>query len=588
MEIKNIGVILLDSKRFHKFVKNQPMFTAKQTTLMEKQPDSKVANSFVKEGLKSGSTTTALGNGALKYTTTGNDFVDQFGKISNYRAPRSYAHVDQDMRLLWSQDPELTMRFVLYIRLITRTVQFADGTRTSTTQRGQGLKNEGIFRMLWIAINYPEVFARNVALFIAAGSWKDIIQMMSLDLQYHKWEGKKLDWNFLGQVIVAGLENKNTVNLVKKYLPNIKASSKCTTLESQADTIIGKYLSKCLFGNKEGHSNYKKYRRLKSSGTAHEWQKLISQKKLLNINFNTIHGRALSLLVSGKFLKNNGLESQYENWLATKPTAKYTGYVYELLAPVKKGYQNNSNLKKYQIDTINKQFTMLIEVARKGMKTDSNYIVVGDTSSSMTSAVTGLKVSAYDVMKSLALYFSALLKGHFSDTWIEFNTTATLHRWKGSTPVEKLWNDRSESYGSTNFVGVAKLFADIKRRGVPESDFPTGIICLSDGCFNSLGRNNHRTNTQEFRAILLKAGFSMEFVANFKIVLWDIPNSYYGKSQTAFEDFADCPNLYYMSGFDGSAIAFLTGVEGKTSTPKNAEELFMAAMDQELFGQISL
>ena len=45
----------------------------------------------------------------------------------------------------------------------------------------------------------------------------------------------------------------------------------------------------------------RRYRKLKQSGTAHTWQQLISQKKLLELDFNTIHGRALSLLVGSKF-----------------------------------------------------------------------------------------------------------------------------------------------------------------------------------------------------------------------------------------------------------------------------------------------
>ena len=43
-----------------------------------------------------------------------------------------------------------------------------------------------------------------------------------------------------------------------------------------------------------------------------------------------------------------------------------------------------------------------------------------------------------------------------------------------------------------------------------------------------------------------------------------------------------------MSGFDGSGIAFLTGTTKQESTPKNAEELFEAAMDQEILNLISV
>ena len=109
---------------------------------------------FLKASKKSAVTTTALGNGAVKLTTTGNDFVDQFGKVTNYKVPRSYAEISADMQKLWSQNALAALCFVFYLRMVTRVVQFFSGTKTTTTQRGQGLKHESIFRMIWIGVNY--------------------------------------------------------------------------------------------------------------------------------------------------------------------------------------------------------------------------------------------------------------------------------------------------------------------------------------------------------------------------------------------------------------------------------------------------
>jgi len=548
------------------------------------------ASAFVKAGLEASAKTTSLGNGAVKYTTTNNSFVDQFGNLSNYRKQRDYSDVDSDMKLLWSQNKLKTVALTFYIRMITRVVSFVSGIKTATSQRGQGLKHEGIFRMMWLGVNQPTTFQKNLPLFITIGSWKDVITMLSYDLQYNGWEDRKLDWKFLGSVLLGGLENPLTAELVKKYLPQIKANKQCKTVEAQADNIIAKWVCSLIFGSKgEDYSKYKEYRKLKSSGTAHQWQQLISTKNMLSLNFNTIAGRALAQLVSGKFLKNQNLEATYEAWIDTKPVAKYTGFVYELLSPVKSGY-NNRPLKSYQEKTINSQFLGLVETGRNGMKDgDGGLLVVVDSSSSMTTNVPGLTVSSYDVAKSMALYFSYLLKGRFEGTWMEFNNTAGLKKWTGSTPVSKLQNDRSESYGSTNFQSVAKTFADIKGQGVAENEFPSGILVISDGCFNNSGRN--KTETATLKGNLLKAGFSQDYVSNFKIVIWDIPNNYYGSTQTAFEGFADTPNLFYMSGFDGSGIAFVTGTTGATKnpeTPKNAEELFEAAMDQEVLNLIEV
>ena len=163
-----------------------------------------------------------------------------------------------------------------------------------------------------------------------------------------------------------------------------------------------------------------------------------------------------------------------------------------------------------------------------------------------------------------------------------------MHTWSGKTPTEKFFNFNSSYVGSTNFLGVAKLFAELKSKGYAESDFPTGVICISDGefdCGRSYGFGTKKTTFENFKSILRKAGFSEEFVSNFKIVLWDIPNGYYGKHTAKFEGLADAPNFFYMSGFDPAGIAFLTGTEVKekvATTPKNAEELFEEAMRQEL------
>ena len=563
--------------------KKKSLFTTPTTTSGE-QSTMVTTNPFLLSALKNTSQTNEGGNGALKYTTSGSDFVDQFAKVTEYRQPRNYSEISEDMSLLWDQNPRLTISFVIYLRLITRTVKFPDGTRTSTTQRGQGLKHESIMRMIWLAVNHPEEFWNNVNLFVSAGSWKDIIMMLSYDLQYNGWEGRVLNWKDFTSLILAGLENPKTSELVKKYLPQIKSRSKCKTVAVQADTIIGKYLCSAIFDDIENKvESYAKYRKLKVSGTAHVWQQLISQGRFMEIDFDTVHGRALAQMVSGQFLKNNGLEETFEKWMASKPVAKYTGYVYELMQPVKSGYSNNV-LRSYQEDTINKQFLGLIETAKKGMTGENPFITVVDTSSSMTGLVPGTKVSAYDVAKSMALYFSYLLKGPFHNHWMEFNHNCILKKWIGDTPVKKLQNDHSEAYGSTDFESVARTFVEVRQSGVEEKDFPGGILCLSDGCFNY--NHSNKGNYKLFKKILLKGGFSKEFVDKFKIVLWDMPNGYYVDRGAKFEEFADCPGMFHISGLDGSIVAFLMGTEYNPTVPKNSDELFLAAMNQEIMDRI--
>jgi hypothetical protein len=552
------------------------MFTEKQKSLFEVPVTKRTTstNAFVNAGLKK-SAETLSGNSALKYSTTGNDFVDQFGKLGTYKEQRSFDSISQDSQLLYSKNLRLAICFIFFIRMITRVVSLFDGIRTQTVQRGSGLKHEGIMRMIWLHINHPDHFWANIRLYLSIASWKDIFQMLQYDLEYNGWDNRKLDWTQFGQLIMAGLENPHTLNLVKKYLPQIKARSKCTTLQSQADTIIGKWICSIL------DIDYKKYRKLKTSGTAHDWQKKISQNLYDTIDFSTIHGRALALLVSSKFISNHGLEDKYERWIKVQPIAKFTGYVHELMSKV------TSNMKPYLTETINKQFMGLVETGKKNAKTDSSLIVVRDTSSSMGGTAQGTKVSCYDIGKALALYFSEFLSGFFADSWIEFNDKAKMHTWKGSTPVDKWLNDDSSYVGSTNFQSVVQLFCQIKARGIPESEFPTSILCISDGEFNpaQLGKTNVDVALVTLRAV----GFSEDYVSKFKIILWNLQSGYYGRDTgSKFETYGNVDNVYYFSGYDGSIIAFLTGVDKQEKEPKNAEELFEAAMNQEIMNMIQV
>lgn len=569
-------------------------FSKKKTSLFDnKETVTSQENAFVREGLKESSKTVS-GNGALKYSTSGDAFVDNFALIANFKAPRDYTEVSKDMYKLWSINSKKCLQLAVYIRLITRETQIAlpGETVTLDVQRGQGLKNEGIMRMLWLAIHHKPTFMANMPYFIAAGSWKDVFEMMSLDLQYHGWKGRKLDWNFMRNTILSGLANPSTSELVKKYLPTIRSVKECKTVESQARTIIGQYLASCIYGNKkskkkesDSRAAQRKYRRIKRSGTVHKWQQLISQKNLLELDFNTIHGRALSLLVGSKFLKNHGLIEKYQKWIASKPVAKYTGYVFELFQPLGNSYRIN-RLPEYQEMTINKQFDGLVETGKQNLRPDNKLLVVRDISSSMTSCGRGTNMSAYAIAKSMALYFSAMFDGPFKDAYATFSDTCKLCKWQGKTAIEKWANDTDSNFGSTNFQAVAEMLVKI-RKNVPESEFPTGVLCISDGDFNWCGVNE--SNFNKFRKTLLSGGFSKDFVENFKLILWDIPNSYYGNSTRAkFEDFADAPNNFYISGYDPAAVAFIMGTEQRQVTPKNASELFIAAMDQDLLNRLTI
>jgi hypothetical protein len=569
------------------------MFTTKKTKLFEEKAIVKVVKGksktsskspFVEAGLKKETArkkkeaVTKSANGAKKYSRTASVFVNQFSNLSLWKAPRKIADIWKSQDELWTENALLSVKFILFMRMITRIVFFWDGSRTETVQRGSGLKFEAIGRMLWLAINVPDTFWKNVNLFIAVGSWKDIFKMMEMDLVYHGWEGKKLDFDKFSGLIILGLANKNQSELIKKYLPSIDARSRCTTVESQARTMIAKFLASKL------DLTYEQYRKLKSNGTAHSWQKLISQEKLREINFDSIHGRALMLLVNSKFLKNNGLVSIYEKWINDKPVAKFTGYVHELAKNITP-YLTQSHV----IKTINAQFNTLVEKARENINPNTGLICVVDTSGSMGGMAHGQNMTPRAIAQAMSVFFANMLEGHFKNAWIEFNNSAKMHYYKTEGFVEMYKEGMKSGFiGSTNFQSVINLFCQIKNRGVSESDFPTGILCLSDGEFNP--SDLKKTNVESARKRLLQAGFSPKYVKNFKIILWNIP-SYANSGKVKFETYDDVENVFYLSGYDGSIVSFILEGEVKNSPNSEvstAEQLFEKAMNQEVLEKVEL
>lgn len=233
------------------------------------------------------------------------EFLNQFRNLESYLKPRTFDEVIPDFMKLYEIDKELAVKFTFYMRMIDRNVDYIDGGQTLVPQHGAGLKHEAKLRMMALSLIEPDLFWDNIGLFISAGSWKDIFDMLRYDLAANSWDTRILDWNKFGALIVAGLDNDNCSDYVKKYMPLIKARSQCRTGRAECNVTIGKWLCCLLFGNKDNPHFYKKYRLIKVSGNKHKWQQLISKGRHDLIDFKNIHGKALFILSKGKYARNH-------------------------------------------------------------------------------------------------------------------------------------------------------------------------------------------------------------------------------------------------------------------------------------------
>ena len=522
--------------------------------------------------------------GGRRYTNPTKVFVDQFVNLAHYLEPRSYEDVSQDMYELWKANPKLCVYFTAYVRLITRKCRVVtpNGVIYLDTQRGGGLKNEGLLRMMWLATYHKSTFHANMPYFAAAGCWKDFINMLVMDAQLHGYK-HRLDWDFFRKTIYAGLVEGQTCDLVKKYLPRVRANTICKTDEAKARNIVAKYLAEGLYGKpkEEGdYSSYRKYRKMKNSGTVMKWQQLISHKKLLDIDFDTVPGKALALLVGSKFLKQQGLAEKYQKWLKTRRKPCNDGFVHNLFKPF--GLDKIAEfVPEFMGSSIDVSFNTFVKNAK--LKKVSPLLVIRDISNSAYSEIEATETSAYSVGKAYAMYHSELMPVAFSGMYGVFaNNRCDLRKWEGTTPTSKWISDTEEALVTSPTLSmIADMLISIKSGGIREGEFPNGCLVIS-------GALGHLRNTSEqfieFKSKLLKAGFSKEFVKQFKLIIWHLASK---QTKPKVELIRNVSNCFFVNGLSQSTAGFITG-EKRFQNPSTPKELFDYMMNQELLNMMVL
>lgn len=513
-------------------------------------------------------------NGAVSYKSTGKAIADQFGKAGTYRG-RSLEDVFKEQEALWLEDHLQAIRFPFYLRMVTRKVKVNDKNVTEKVQKGQGARDESFKRLLWFAVHQPDLFYKNIWALPLVGSWKDIWTIMFYDLTLGT---NAIDHDVMFDLLNEGLKCKAHMELIKKFMPRIKTNSKCTTDWTRITNDLARE-----FANYNKLS-YKDYNKLKTSGTAHDFQKLICSGRFKDINWNLIPGRALSKLTAKGFLTKHELEQNYIQWLEKQPTVKYTGYVYELGKEVIKSY----NLPLHRKVTIDKQFDELVKKAVEDGNVLGNVLCALDTSGSMTWSSFG-GVTAYDICISLGVFFSEINKGAFHNNVIMFSDNSRVKQLEG-TFTDKIMQIQKDTtaWGSTNFQSIVDEIVRIRTQHpeIPLEDYPQTILVVSDMQFNPVGGNTE-TNYQRMKAEFYKV-FPKEFVDSMKFVWWQVTDR--TKDVPATLDDGGC---YFFSGFDGSIITLLLGgelaeIEKKEKRQPTMEEMIGAALGQEILSYVTV
>lgn len=547
-----------------------------------------IKNAFIDEVKDRGMCQTE--NGALQHLTTGSALVDQFGKAGNYRG-RNLGDVFEEQSKIWNENTEFALKFPFYLRLVTRKVKINKDNVTDKTQSGQGARDESFKRLLWIAKNHPNDFYNNIFLLPLVGSWKDIWTLLFYDKKYNI---NCIEHYSMFDILSNGLQSESHVDLVKKFMPRIKSSSKCTTDWTKDTNALAKEFSKYL------GISYKDYNKLKASGKAHDFQKIICARKYDELEWKKIPGRALHLLVNGKFLSNHNLTDSYTNWILEQPTAKFTGYVFELSKRLReRGIigGRGCGTEKLPIEikhTLDAQFDQLVKVALEGGKITENVLCCLDTSYSMSSNVSGLNnVCCIDIATSLALFFAKINKGVFHNVIMRFDNQCYPVILNSESFCECITKLPSCGCGGTNFQGVIDEIVKIRKEKpqIPLEEYPTTIVAVSDMQFNSCGwLRSSSTNYDVAKDKLLEV-FPKEFVDKVRFIWWDVASRY---GTNGFESKSTDDGSMFISGFDGSIMTLLVGEDnvvdeksGEVRRP-TAEDLVKKALSQEILNYVQL
>ena len=542
-------------------------------------------NAFVKAAtLDPAITNVRTENGALSYATIGSALLDQFGKAGTARG-RDIGIVWAEQSKLWADDPDSALRFPFYLRMITRQANVKGG-KTEKVQRGQGAKDESFKRFLWIAKYHPETFYANLWLIPVVGSWKDLWVLMSMD--------KTLKRDEFFKVIAEGIEDDSARDLIKKYLPRIRSSKKCTTDWAKQTNEDAKAFAKFA-----GWS-YEDYRTFKATGIAHAFQTYICKGLYSKIDWKTIPGKALLNLVSGDFLDKHKLTDSYLKWLKTQPVAKFNGYPFELGNKLGCNYSSPSLVTKVTVD---KQFKGLIATAKKDDGAiKGNVLCALDTSGSMTAKINGTNgITSYDVCVSLGIYFSELNEGAFHNVVAMFDNTSELLTLSGE--FSDKWSQirhRRDAMGGTNFQSLIDLIVDTRRKHpeIPVNEYCKTLVIVSDMQFNPSRNSNSwmyyghynaeddKTNYQEAMR-KLRTVFPSEWVDEFKIVWWYCA----GRPTTDYPSTKEDNGTYLYSGFDPAVISLLLGKDIDNTPNKQAptmEEVVHNALHQEVLEMLKI
>lgn len=491
------------------------------------------------------STNARTENGALSNSTTGfaqgGSCLDYFFKCGNHNL-REQSVVNADMSSIFGDDSSLALKILFGLRLITRKPE-----GLTEIQTGMGKRDEFYKGIVWLHNNKPELLYNNLHLIPVFGSWKDFLNDPLLE---------SLDRARVYRLFSENLSDQ----LLLKYLPQIRSKSK---VRSNRDNRRSEWAKG--FVNFLGITQ-RQYRKLKSKGAAHVWQKQMSAQNWDKINFNGIPGKAMMNHISrtGKdqqsVFERHGQIERLQEWVASQNLIKFTGYPYELTQRILKSRSNTQNL------IYDKQFQQCLK-SFEGHNL-GNVLCAIDTSASMTWTEEN-GVTPLDICLSLGVSFSHLNVGYFKDVVCAFNSISTLAKLNGSLVEKTQQIALVGAGGNTNFQSVIDLLVQTRQNNpdIPVEEYPETLLVVSDMQFDPSGRSCWYGKKEETNYETLMNKLESVGLGKMRVIWWNVA----GRTKD-FPSKMDDKGVYMVGGYDPNILKALMGLSKDKKDFKASEK----------------
>lgn len=496
------------------------------------------------------------------------NLITLFSKLGTYKkSDTPYSEVKNIIKECSKESFNETIALLLVSRAITRDVKINNDKPQKVNGKGnRDFTFKAIVALL--DLNYKSIDYL-VWMCSLVGRYKDIWEIALLILEHCPKKIELLYWVIEKHINSAFYELDGNA---AKYLPSLVKSNRDTEFYNQKKKIVNLYLQKYnsiiskidsakiddLRKELISLPLNKSYRKLKSQVGSHDFQKFISMNRPDLIEINNIPSIALANMIKNEFFEKGELKSKFEEFVNDKLKKNEYKSVREFYHVMNDILRNNTELSELELTT-------LINKTKEQMKED--VLVIADTSISMESSSSDPRYSCVDIAQYMA-YFMSQCNTHYTNRITEFSKTANtiVVQEKGTHKVKFLKLNWKGEVANTNLLSVAKHMVQI-RKEIGEYKMPKKAIVITDSEFDSstLSFNSN----MEFRNVLLKNKFSIEYVNNFKIVYWCIAKNFKLPTNTSM-----ALNTFAMSGMDASNLGVVTG------DFKNQRELYYEFINQ--------